>query len=153
MMESEASQILAEYSFPIWLRIVPFGVAASLTGLAMFLFQQRKWGRIPWIVLMVGLTIGCLIAPAIALDRIAITPSSLQYTTGFWFAPAQKEIVFTNVIFIERTTVNGLKGRKHNAWNVYHWNGDVSQVEHGDLWRLHADDIDQRVQSLGVGIK
>ena len=57
-------------------------------ALAVFLFRKRGVRPFAFFPLAIALIGGGLIAPAMFLGRVSVTPTEITTIRGFWFAPS-----------------------------------------------------------------
>ena len=138
------------FAFPLYISLIPVAVAGACLILGILCFRKREARRLSYFMFAIVIIAGGIIAPAMLLDRIAVSPQEIVTTTGFWFSPTREGFAYQDVRHVRVTTCRDLKGRVCPAWEIHFQDGRVHQIPLSDLWSLHSERIMALLQSHGV---
>ncbi|WP_437912984.1 hypothetical protein WME73_39365 [Sorangium sp. So ce302] len=141
------------YSFPSY---VP-GIAIAVAVLAASIGVLLLWRRQPLVVALIAFGVsavaGGLFAPMLAMDRVVLDDEKLEQTTGFWFAPTVKGFRLAEVESIAIGTARDRKNREIEVWIVKGRDGQVQEIDPGDLWEMNGQDIIRRLREKGIDVR
>lgn len=139
------------YRFPLWIIAIPVGITAVLLAIAIILLKTKSLMWLAILPVLFSLLSGGLFAPMMILDRVEVTPTSIEQTTGFWWDPTRKGFTYSDVIKVQITKKRvGPKLQLHTIWEVHFLDGRVKDIEPGDLWEMNSEEIVKRLENFGV---
>lgn len=123
------------YSFSTWLPIV-VAIVGVLIAAFGFMIRGASPRRLHMTLMFIGVVAAVIGAPGIALDRIVIDDDHFSLKTGFWFAPTQHDIKWSEVKSVE------VVQRRKGADIVFQKNaGDRESVPMSNLAETAMDKI------------
>ncbi len=138
------------FSFPWYLAIIPAAVSGLLLLIAFLL-----WGRVRALAVLVGIfgaLIGSVFGPMLFLDRVSVDEQRVVQRTGFWFAPTVKGFALENVDLVRITTGRDLKNRPIELWIAESTNGEIIEIDPGDLWEQNGAVIVRYLREQGIPV-
>jgi hypothetical protein len=140
------------YTFPSYIPAVAIAIGILAVAIATFLLWKRKSLVLALIAFGISVIAGGLFAPMLALDRVVLDDQKLEQTTGFWFAPTVKGFRLADIESVTITTARDMKNREYEVWVAKLKNGQSQEIDPGDLWEMHGEDIIKRLRAKGIKV-
>jgi hypothetical protein len=140
------------YSFPYYIPLAAALVSIVAGFGAFLLFRKRGLRPFGIIALFICIMAGPMLAPMLALDRVALTDEKLEQTTGFWFSPTVKGFKLKGISSMTIEVAKGSKNLKHQVWTAEYVDGRRKVIDPGDLWEIHSEDIIRRLRDKGIAV-
>jgi hypothetical protein len=140
------------YKFPAYIIALPIVAALLFAGVAAFMLWKKVPIRFALILIALSLVAGGIFAPAIWMDQVILDERVLRHNTGFWWEQTVKEIPVANIRMVRIVTKRDIKNREYDSWHIHMKDGGVVEIDPGDLWDLHAEDITQRLRARGIDV-
>ena len=140
------------FRFPLYIAVIP-ALIALVPIIPGILLAQRPTLRMLGLVLIgVGAIFAFVFGPMLFLDHVVVDDSGVRQRTGFWFAPTRKGFEFSEVaaIRVERTLTR--RGVVNPIWHVQRVDGRTLQLDPGDLWEAHRDEIQREIRARGIRV-
>jgi hypothetical protein len=100
-------------------------------------------------VLVGAVAFGVVFGPLLVLDEITVDQHSVEQRTGFWFSPTRKGFTFAELRRIRIASV-GKSSVAQEVWRLELVDGTTRDLDPGDLWDLHRDEIIRAVEAQGI---
>lgn len=142
-----------KYTFPIYVPAIAIAISVIACVIGAYLIRAKKSIKNIIIAFVVGALSGGIFAPMLAMDCVILDDQKLEQTTGFWFAPTVKGFRLDEVSYIQIGTARDRKNREYEIWRVSYLNGQIQDIDPGDLWEINGADIIQRLRSKGIKIQ
>ena len=134
------------FAFATW-----FVVAVAVAGVALLAMGVRGWLRrrnpgLAWFAgsaTVLGLVAGAVVAPMMATDRVIIDARGIRQTSGSPWSPRTVGFVFEELVRIDV---------QPEAWRFHTKDGQVTEFDPGDLWKVNASVIAELLQQRGVTV-
>jgi uncharacterized membrane protein len=140
------------YTFPSYIPAVAIAIGILAVAIVTFLLWKRKSLVLALIAFGISVIAGGLFAPMLALDRVVLDDQKLEQTTGFWFAPTVKGFRLADIESVTITTARDMKNREYEVWVAKLKNGQSQEIDPGDLWEMHGEDIIKRLRAKGIKV-
>lgn len=108
---------------------------------------QRRTGLV---VIAAVAVLGVAVLPGMWRDRVVITSTTAEQSTGFWLAPTVSRIVYADVESITIKEVRGRRSRENRVWFVHQVNGETNEINPWDLWKNNEDLVVRKLREYGV---
>jgi hypothetical protein len=143
------------YRFPIYIPAIAVVVAVVAAAIGIFLLCKRRAGLalLGVFALFVSALAGGFFAPTFAMDRVVLDDEKLEQTTGFWWAPTIKGFHLAGVDSVTIRTATNYQDRQYELWVVKLKDGTTREIDPGDLWDRHAQDILERLKAKGIAVR
>lgn len=140
-----------EFSFPLYISLIPVAIAgiAVLLGVFLFVKVNKLLGHV---IGAFGMLFGLAFGPMLLMDRVIVDERHIQQNTGFWFDQTEKGFGFDGIKRVRITTGRDLKGRSIEVWIAEYTNRPSVQIDPGDLWESNGDTIANHLNALGIEI-
>ncbi|WP_437525493.1 hypothetical protein WME79_38705 [Sorangium sp. So ce726] len=141
------------YTFSSYVPGIAIAIAVLAASIGALLLWRRQPLTIALIAFGVSAVAGGLFAPMLAMDRVVLDDQKLEQTTGFWFAPTVKGFRLAEVASIAIGTARNRKNREYEVWIVKGRDGQVQEIDPGDLWEMNGQDIIRRLREKGIDVR
>lgn len=136
------------FTFSLWVGATVFLVAlAAIAGsFAWMVLRDTIQGGV---ALTIALVIALVVVPGMFLDFCDVSQQGFHLRTGFWFAPAEHRVQFSDVVSMQQ--VVGRSGRRSTSFLVFQTRNGEQRVPVGDLMRNGpAGEIFQQLRRRGI---
>lgn len=91
-----------------------------------------------------------VISGSISQDRVEVSESAIEQTTGFFWSPTKNGFAYSQVDHVRLTQAKDRKGLEYNVWEVHDRAGGMKRIDVGDLWDDNAEAIVPLLKAKGV---
>ncbi len=123
-----------------------------LIGFACWLWSKGL-SSMAGIAAALSLVIALVAIPGIWIERVAVRPTSMDWTGGFWFSPTRKIFSFENLESVEPNWVKipqrGMS-REDLRWSFKYRDGRVLELTLPDLMVAHDAEITAFLKKSGI---
>jgi hypothetical protein len=140
------------YTFQPWIALTIGGASLAVAAAGVFLVRRAK-RPLGVTLILVGVLVFAVLCPGAFHDRVVIGPDRLYLTTGFWFAPNEREVRLADV---ERASVEVVVWRrrfgpqKHYYLNCRLKSGRVESFPVGDLMKRAYPEIIETIRKKNI---
>lgn len=152
--DCHAGEIIKTFKFSSYILAIPL-IGTIISFVLTILCLRRKDLRvisiIPIIFMVAG---GALFLPGMIMDKIVVTEHSIYHTKGFWFYPTVSGFEFEGIESIRRADqVSYVRKEQVGVWVISYKNGKSIEIEPGDLWDIHEDEIINILAKKGLPLQ
>ena len=141
------------FSFSAEIVAIPVAVLVVSLGAALFFYRKKKY-RFVVISFIFSLLAGLVFAPSMYLDRVIVSPTSIQQKTGFWWNQTIKQLVYEEISRVRITTKpTGRKGRMEEIWEITYKDGRMRDFDPGDLWEANGASVIEALRRHGIEVE
>ena len=133
------------FAFATWLVAAVALAGVALLALGLQGFRRRNPAR-AWFdgaAVVLGLVAAAAIAPMMATDRVTIDTRGIHQTTGWPWTPRTIGFVFDELARVDI---------EPETWHFHAKDGQVTELDPGDLWDLNSSAIAELLQQRGVRV-
>ena len=104
-------------TFEWWVTAAALAACVAAVPVGLLVRRRSFWG---WILLVGGPVVGVVVVPMLALDKVTVAPDQFHLTTGFWFAPTDRSVRFSELqtVTVTKTETRGRRGRKNVSYDL-----------------------------------
>lgn len=119
------------YRFSLWIPTVV--TLVGFVPVALGALIGLLWTRYGWLLVLPGLLYLVVLPPAIFLDRLVVSDTKFEQSTGFWFVPTQHFVSFGELSRIDIIEEQRPNGSASYYLNCIKKNGSSERVPINDM--------------------
>ena len=130
------------------------GTFLILAPLSFFLWSKRVLKHITIPIFFSSFVIPLIVLPGFAIDSVRITPTTLSFRTGFWFAPKVRNYSLEGLALVYEHSKRGrVVGEPRNVFWTFYWkDGRMVDLDLPDLFTANREGVRKYLSNLGIDI-